>query len=403
MNTVFVNDNNKIVIFGPHEKYNKSVENCEKIYQIACGYDHTIFFQKNEIHGIGSDDVGQLAQTMKCTSPSMYLFFFSGVYTDQLACGHYHTIMIGNKFTNHKTFVFGANGCGQLGLGHNQDQAEPEMLFCNTKIKHVACGQYHTILVKDNNDVLVFGSNKFGQLGLGHNIDQNSPQLLMDREEIRQVACGDQHSIVLKNNNDVVVFGANKFGQLGLGHTRHQNKPVLLTSGDAIYQIACGGEHTLILKNNGDVLSFGSNLCGQLGLGHYDDQNSPCLLMAKSNICQISCGVWHTVMLDTNGNIFVFGSNSRGKLGLDKSINSKNEPHLLNQKGRLLMNQQKYFSQNKWKTTNHLLFPSFFQKQIMAFLLINNLNKKQTNLNIPKFVRFMIIEYVCNYFRLSVK
>ena len=85
----------------------------------------------------------------------------------------------------------------------------------------------------------VFGHNNYGQLGLGHNDDQNKPQTLMQGIPIRQIACGDYHTVILQDNNDVLVFGRNDYGQLGLGHNSHQNKPITLMQGIPIRQIAC--------------------------------------------------------------------------------------------------------------------------------------------------------------------
>ena len=47
-------------------------------------------------------------------------------------------------------------------------------------------------------------------------INQNKPIRLMG--EISQIACGEFHTVIVKNNNDVLVFGYNYYGQLGLGH-----------------------------------------------------------------------------------------------------------------------------------------------------------------------------------------
>ena len=40
------------------------------------------------------------------------------------------------------------------------------------EISHIACGYFHTIIVKDNYDVIVFGSGYYGQLGLGNDKNQ---------------------------------------------------------------------------------------------------------------------------------------------------------------------------------------------------------------------------------------
>jgi len=61
-------------------------------------------------------------------------------------------------------------------------------------IRQIACGEYHTVILQDDNDVLVFGYNDEGQLGLGHNAYQNKPQTLMQGIHIRQIACGGYHN-----------------------------------------------------------------------------------------------------------------------------------------------------------------------------------------------------------------
>jgi len=45
-------------------------------------------------------------------------------------------------------------------------------------------------------------------LGLGHNRYQNKPQTLMQGIAIRQIACGDDHTIILQDDNDVLRFRA---------------------------------------------------------------------------------------------------------------------------------------------------------------------------------------------------
>jgi len=143
----------------------------------------------------------------------------------------------------------------------------------------------HTIIVKNNHDVLVFGANEHGQLGLGHIDNQLEPQTLMQKIPIRQIACGYRHTVILRENNDVLVFGRNIHGQLGLGHNDGQYESQILMQGIVIRQIACGAQHTIILQENNDVLVFGYNGRGQLGLGHNDNQNKPVKLM--QNVKQI--------------------------------------------------------------------------------------------------------------------
>ena len=78
----------------------------------------------------------------------------------------------------------------------------------------------------------------------------------MTDPEIKQIICGDYHTIICRNNGDVLVFGHNGDGQLGLGDYQNRNKPELLMTDPEIKQIICGGWYTMRYRNNRDVLAF---------------------------------------------------------------------------------------------------------------------------------------------------
>lgn len=72
---------------------------------------------------------------------------------------------------NSTVFAWGSHKDGQLGLGGIE---EAQMLiptelttFCNRPIKHIACGQEHTIFVMEDGTVYTCGNNDRGQLGHG--------------------------------------------------------------------------------------------------------------------------------------------------------------------------------------------------------------------------------------------
>ena len=67
-------------------------------------------------------------------------------------------------------FVWGNNSCGQLTLGEEtQTIADPIAIRLPNsikKIKSVACGGSHTLILSQNGFVFAMGDNSFGQLGL---------------------------------------------------------------------------------------------------------------------------------------------------------------------------------------------------------------------------------------------
>jgi alpha-tubulin suppressor-like RCC1 family protein len=241
-----------------------------------------------------------------------------------IACGN-HTVVVCDDNTLR---VFGHNGYGQLGLGHNNNLNTPQMLNLgeNVGIKHVACGSVHTVVVCEDNTLRVFGQNGFGQLGLGHNRNQNTPQILNLGENvgIKHVACGDYHTVVVCDDNTLRVFGHNGYGQLGLGHNRdlntHQILNLQLGENVGIKHVACGWFHTVVVCDDNTLRVFGNNYSGELGLGHNNSQNTPHLLdlhLGRNvGVNSIACGDYHTVVVCDDNTLRVFGRNGSGQLGL---------------------------------------------------------------------------------------
>jgi E3 ubiquitin-protein ligase HERC4 len=138
----------------------------------------------------------------------------------------------------------------------------------NEKIKDVFCGDSHTVIMtgilfflkETENGIFSCGNNFYGQLGVGKTIHQNSPQPIttLKNEKVKNVACGDDHTIILTGKcpnyvkfieNGVYSFGRNCYGQLGLGTTYNETKPQLITSlkNEKVKNVFCGGSHTIIL------------------------------------------------------------------------------------------------------------------------------------------------------------
>jgi len=71
-----------------------------------------------------------------------------------------------------KLYGMGVNGHGQLGIGSRDTKKEFTLItnssFDEKKVKEIAAGVQHTLILTDDGCVFVFGRNESGQLGLGH-------------------------------------------------------------------------------------------------------------------------------------------------------------------------------------------------------------------------------------------
>ena len=80
----------------------------------------------------------------------------------------------------------------------------------------ISCGAAFTACITDAGDVWTFGDNKNGQLGLGHKENQASPQLVAPFSvRIISVSCGNYHTVCIDEEKHLWGFGKNEHGQLG--------------------------------------------------------------------------------------------------------------------------------------------------------------------------------------------
>jgi len=89
----------------------------------------------------------------------------------------------------------------------------------NPKIKRVACGELHTLVVTNNGDMYVWGDNKMGQLGLGagSKLEVGAPdQARMEPGPIELLATGTGHTVAQFLNGETYAWGCQSCGRLGL-------------------------------------------------------------------------------------------------------------------------------------------------------------------------------------------
>ena len=66
-------------------------------------------------------------------------------------------------------YGWGYNGNGQLGLGNNINQLNPQRVtgLQGVVVTMVVCGYAHTLAVSDEGALYAWGANSYGQLGTG--------------------------------------------------------------------------------------------------------------------------------------------------------------------------------------------------------------------------------------------
>ena len=237
----------------------------------------------------------------------------------QIACGGYHTFIVKNDGS---LWVCGDNSSGQLGLNDstNRTTFTQVTINVNNDVKQIACGQYYSFIIKNDGSVWSCGTNDDGQLGLGDTTSRSAfTKVTTNVSNVKEIVCGYEHTFMIKNDGSLWACGYNGTGQLGSGSTGNYKTTftkVTTNINNDVKQAACGMYHTFILKKDGSVWCCGINDKGQLGLGSTDNKSTFTQVNINNDVKQIACGYYDTFLLKNDGSLWATGMNNSGELGL---------------------------------------------------------------------------------------
>ncbi|KAK9787374.1 hypothetical protein WJX73_008576 [Symbiochloris irregularis] len=261
-------------------------------------------------------------------------------------------------------WVWGGNGCGQLGLGSRQEFVDtprvPQTLGkvegkCSPA-KAVDCGERHTAVLLTNGDVYTAGSNEYGACGIADDFAEVPVfrQAELGGARCKAVSCGDHNTAVLTDTRRVMVAGDNSHGQCGQpfgepprcatfkdvgpnldwcgggprrpryaqGAAEKQQAapaaPAPQLEDIQVVDIACGNATVYARTATGDSFAWGSGGQGQLGVGGSTKANAkPQRLPCAQQVRQVtgSSGGNFGAAVDSQGRVLTFGAGRSGQLG----------------------------------------------------------------------------------------
>jgi alpha-tubulin suppressor-like RCC1 family protein len=209
-----------------------------------------------------------------------------GEPVEQVSVGGYHTCVI---LAGGAVRCWGANGNGQLGLGHTRAIGDDEPVLTVDEVSigdeavQIAAGLNHTCAVLAAGTVRCWGDGGRGRLGYGGTEPIGDNELPMSAgpvnlgAEAAQVVAGNDFTCALLVDGAVRCWGANGNGQLGADHARDigdtedpADEPVVDVGGRVV-SLAAGAQHVCALLDTGAVRCWGHNSFGQLGYGHTEN------------------------------------------------------------------------------------------------------------------------------------
>ena len=286
------------------------------VKQIVCGEQHAYIVKKDgSLWATGNNYSNRLGVNTNGGIIKTFTQVTTNINNDvkQVACGDYHTFILKNDGS---LWSCGSNGSySLLGLGDTSTEYYSTFTKVTDDVNDVVCGQFYTIIIKKDGTVWACGDNSKGQLGLGDTNTRTSfTQVTTGVSDAKQISCGNAHTFMLKNDGSLWACGDNSKGQLGLGDTNTRTSFTQVTTG--VKYVACGSQFTFIIKNDGSLWACGDNTYTPLGLGATDQKNSFIQVTTINDVKYVSCGKYNAFVIKNDGSLWACGQNGYGQLGL---------------------------------------------------------------------------------------
>ncbi|KAI5634820.1 regulator of chromosome condensation (RCC1) repeat domain-containing protein [Phthorimaea operculella] len=297
----------------------------------------------------------------------------------QVACGYGFTLAAIKTNEQHKVFGTGINTDSQIGY-HAPRMGRPLELLLSPapiyipykslecKIKGLAAGRAHSVILTDSEGVYTLGNNAYGQCGRKINPKEEYKGSMVSHhikklggEEITDYTVGpNAHSIACLYSKEVpkslghphgfvYTLGNNAYGQCGRKiNPKEEYKGSMVShhikklGGEEITDVCCGQDHTrflshsVILTDSEGVYTLGNNAYGQCGrkINPKEEYKGSMVShhikkLGGEEITDVCCGQDHTrflshsVILTDSEGVYTLGNNAYGQCG--RKVNPKEE------------------------------------------------------------------------------
>ncbi|OQR93933.1 regulator of chromosome condensation (RCC1), partial [Thraustotheca clavata] len=194
--------------------------------------------------------------------PALVLLNGKKLLCKAIGCGSYHSLFVASESGG--IYTTGLNNYGQLGLGHDVNQVEPQLVeTLSHKVGLAVEGMTHSsVVLMADGTLYSFGRADSGQLGTIDNpatgAMKESPQEIIVKDKgvrlvFEKLACGSNHALAVSSKNNIYSWGYGDMSALGTGEDKDEYKPRLVDWTKTKFgpartlQVDAGGQHSAIL------------------------------------------------------------------------------------------------------------------------------------------------------------
>jgi hypothetical protein len=439
----YIKDPKEITNFSPE------ISHPDKIIQIACGNEHTIFLTNSgKVYGCGMNDYYQV-DSVRTEVNTRFVKITPTEITDlptdkiiQIACGWYHTMFLTDLG---EVYGKGQNDNKQINSDlspviYSYKILKSDFILSDGtsspplgNITQIACGSYHTMFLTDIGEVYGRGYNYYKQILLNSDTNNNiySPTKITDysppistQDKIIQIACGMSHTMFLTETDQVWGCGKNNVHQVSETITiddkiqtperiklKFVNKGIIgieeSDTGDYYFRIYTTTDtnislstkvdtHTLVISSNDNVGINKTNPDSNYKLDVGGNLNIDGIATISSNLTitsnlTVGSNIYFSGDLYKNGNLYTSYTDEDTKILLNTGIGKSNivfeNARIKEEEGHLIINTNINYSNIILKDDKVFLN---YDKDSISSITNNNTLEVNGDINLAEGRKFKI-------------